>query len=83
MMVEAQRRKLVALAPLVVAVVGVAVVLFGVPPPRNILVLGMFLLCPLAMLFMHGAHGHEGHDNGTGQRPPGPAHRSEGREDTS
>jgi len=82
MMVQSQRRKLVALAPLVVAVVGVAVVLFGVPL-RSILVPGLFLLCPLAMLFMHGAHGHEDHDDGTGQRPPGPAYGSEGREGTS
>ena len=72
MMVQSQRRKLVALAPLVVAVVGVAVVLFGVPL-RSILVPGLFLLCPLAMLFMHGAHG-QGHDHSTEQRPPGPAH---------
>jgi len=82
MMVQSQRRNLVALAPLIVAIIGVAVVLFGVPL-RSILVPGLFLLCPLAMLFMHGAHGHEDHDDGTGQRPPGPAHRSEGREGLS
>ncbi len=73
MMVQSQRRRLVALVPLVVAVVGVAVVLFGLPL-RSILVPGVFLLCPLAMFFMHGAHGHEGHEHGTAQRPPGPAH---------
>jgi len=81
-MVQSQRRKLVALAPLAVAVVGVAVVLFGVPL-RSILVPGLFLLCPLAMLFMHGTHGHEGHDHGTEQGPRGPAHGAKRRESTS
>lgn len=81
MMVESRRRKLIALVPLVVGVAGIAVVLFGVPL-RSILVPGLFLLCPLSMLFMHGAHGHGRHDHGTEQRPPGPAYGSKGREST-
>jgi DUF2933 family protein len=50
----------------------VAVVVFGVPA-RSVMLLGAALICPVSMLFMHGAHG--GHTGTAGA----PEHHHAGR----
>lgn len=60
------RARLWAVAPLGIAAVAVAVVLFGAPLAK-VLALGVFLLCPLLMMGAHGRGGGHGGHGGHGR----------------
>lgn len=55
------RLEMVVLIGLAVA----ALVVLGIVPLRTVLTLGVFLICPLMMLGMHGGRGHGGMHGGS------------------
>ncbi len=59
-----------------IALAVAAFVVLGIVPLRTVLSLGVFLICPLMMLRMHGGGGHGGMHGGTHRGAHGSSERN-------